>query len=260
MLPKTAFSSSLLFYTLSLASSLYDEKLVKSLTSNNFASLVESSLKPALVEFYSPGCPHCVNLVPIWRNVASNLAGHIQTFGVNCQQDTLCNKYSIRGVPAIKIFLKDEKGKTYWLDYEGDRKADAIIKWARGYATSFVVKVSESKSGGNIINLQKFLKQDSELPHIVFFKRESMVPSLGLNTLSVDYKGKYVFGIVNRKIDGARIANLLGVKLPDGSDALVVIGPNEEKGELYSGPLLFTPMKAHLDKIHAEFKQHKSEL
>lgn len=89
--------------------------------------------RPVLVEFYSPTCPHCVNLVGVWRKVARNLAGHVVVGGVNCREDPLCGQYNVKGVPSIKLFTKDDRGKMLVLGtLLAALRADAAVQTMTG--------------------------------------------------------------------------------------------------------------------------------
>lgn len=223
---------------------------VLTLSSATFPSLVEQSIKPVLVEFYSPGCPHCVKLVPIWSIVARNLAGHIPVAAVNCQADPLCSRYRISGVPSIKIFLHDDSNSLYFLDYTGPREATAIENWAKGYATSFVKKISEAPGGGvgrKVIDVDQFLAIEPSRPRIIMIKRETLAPSLALNTLSVDFKDSLVIGIANFKLDGPILERRLDVKVAPQEDTLLYLKAGERTARIYEGKLRFPDMKNFIE-------------
>jgi hypothetical protein len=51
----------------------------------------------------------------------------------------------------------------------------------------------------------------------------------------------------------------LGVTLPSGKDALVLIKPGELKGTIYEGKLAFSSLKTYFDQLSSTHKQ-KTEL
>ncbi|PJF16922.1 hypothetical protein PSACC_03257 [Paramicrosporidium saccamoebae] len=231
------------------------EKLITKLTDHNFQKTLTTP-KPVLVKFYNPGCPHCTRMVSAWRQVASHFEGHMVVGAVNCATQGVCGKYGVNGVPDVRLFIKGPKGEPVPIKYEGNRTKDSIVGFAKPYLLSYVHKVSDSKKTG-VKSLDAFLKTEAGLPHVIIFKQGKLVPSMGYMTLSVDFKEKYSFGIVNLAID-ADIPGKLGVTLPKDTDSLVFIAPGEKKGELYPGKNSFIEMKAYLQKQIT--KEEKSEL
>lgn len=241
------------------------DRHVVTLASDNFARHVEKSAKPVLVEFYSPGCPHCVHLKDVWRKVAANLAGHVVVGAVNCEGEALCSRFHIRGVPAIKFFPSGTAAAAAPLDYNGVRTVDGIVAFAKRHVPSAVTKVAEKARTG-VVALDTFLAEQPSLGRVLLFKQGSMAPSLPYKTLSNEYRGRLRFGIADAK-QGANLAERLGVELPEDSDALAIIPVGEQKGSLYKGKLTFTELSAFLHHFASEsaantsgYKRHKTDL
>lgn len=78
---------------------------------NNFESVVvENSHKlPVLVDFWADWCQPCQSLIPILHKIAEDYAGQIILAKVNSdQQQALAEKYSVRSLPTVKLFVDGE--------------------------------------------------------------------------------------------------------------------------------------------------------
>lgn len=115
------------------------------------------------VKFYSPNCPHCQRLSPIWEKVAVSSFSHPQSFvvaDVDCNAESfLCERFSIRGVPTL-LFFKD--GKMY--KFSGKREYNDIMKFGAGDYVSAAESGDIPAAGGlgivgkTAYSLQKFIK------------------------------------------------------------------------------------------------------
>jgi protein disulfide-isomerase A6 len=72
---------------------------VKQLTSINFHNTVIKGKGVWFVEFYSPGCPHCRNLVPEYEKLASALDGIANIGAVDTQAENVNEK--IRNIKIL---------------------------------------------------------------------------------------------------------------------------------------------------------------
>lgn len=82
-----------------------------------------------LVEFFAPWCHHCQDLAPEWEKASAALAvsrefilGRADCVGTGKE---LCDKFGIQMFPMIKLF----RHGVFQQDFDGDRKADAIVKF-----------------------------------------------------------------------------------------------------------------------------------
>ena len=62
---------------------------VKVLTSQNFHNTVIQTKPVWFIEFYSPGCPHCRNLVPEYEKLANSLEGMVNLGAVDTQAENV---------------------------------------------------------------------------------------------------------------------------------------------------------------------------
>jgi thiol-disulfide isomerase/thioredoxin len=99
------------------------------ITTDDFDTFIAG--RPTFVKFFSPNCPHCRNIAPVWEKVASVAPTYPQAFqvgDVDCTSETiLCERFGIRGVPSL-IFFND--GRMY--KYAGKREYNDIMKFGAG--------------------------------------------------------------------------------------------------------------------------------
>uniref|UniRef100_A0A8C4QAF5 DnaJ homolog subfamily C member 10 n=1 Tax=Eptatretus burgeri TaxID=7764 RepID=A0A8C4QAF5_EPTBU len=90
------------------------------------------------VNFYSPGCSHCHNLAPTWREFAKEMDGVIRIGAVNCGDNTrLCQLKGIRSYPNLYIFRAGMNP----VKFSGKRTKEDIIKFAMSFVKSDVVEL-----------------------------------------------------------------------------------------------------------------------
>jgi len=76
------------------------------LTTTNFDSLVTVSGLVAMVDFFSPLCPHCVTMNPVVDSIAQAFAGRALVGKVNVDEDDLLqNRFAVYSWPTF-VFLK----------------------------------------------------------------------------------------------------------------------------------------------------------
>jgi protein disulfide-isomerase A6 len=87
---------------------------------------------------------HCKSLVPEWESAAKTLKGVVKVGALDgTTAESIMRKYDVKGFPSLKIFGQNKKSPT---DYQGDRKADAIVS-AGLKAVTDMVKSRTGKSG-----------------------------------------------------------------------------------------------------------------
>merc|ERR1711988_620161 len=101
---------------------------VFTLVGSTFESIVKSTSKDVLVEFYAPWCGHCKKLEPIYKEVAKKLES-VRSI-VIAKMDATTNDVAgvdVEGFPTIKFWRADKKDDP--MDYDGDRDVDSFITW-----------------------------------------------------------------------------------------------------------------------------------
>lgn len=87
---------------------------------------------------------HCKNLAPEWEQAAKALKGVVKVAALDgTTAESVMRKYDVKGFPTLKIFGYNKKTPT---DYQGERKADAIIT-AGVKAVGDMVKARTGKGG-----------------------------------------------------------------------------------------------------------------
>ncbi len=71
----------------------------------NFASEVEGSAVPVLVDFWAPWCGPCKMLGPTIEQLAGEYAGKAKVGKVNVDDNQdLAARFNIRGIPTVLLF------------------------------------------------------------------------------------------------------------------------------------------------------------
>ena len=97
------------------------------LTEQNFESIVSSSNKHVLVEFYAPWCGHCKSLAPKYEQLANVFAGDKEVVIAKVdatEEQGLGTKYGISGYPTLKFFAP---GSSEPESYDGARELDDMV-------------------------------------------------------------------------------------------------------------------------------------
>lgn len=106
-----------------------EENNVASLTKDNFDAVIDEH-EAVLVEFFAPWCGHCKALKPEYEKAALKAKTefpNVLLAMVDATVETeLATAHGVSGYPTLK-FRKNGK----WIDYTGDRKADAIVAWIK---------------------------------------------------------------------------------------------------------------------------------
>ena len=73
-------------------------------TTYNWKDEVIQSQKPLVVEFYSPTCPHCRRLMPIFERLSNEYGDRLKFVMVDASVERdLASGYGVMGVPTLKF-------------------------------------------------------------------------------------------------------------------------------------------------------------
>lgn len=72
-------------------------------------------------------CPPCMQLSPIYKQVANRLA-HVTVTETNCDEEQwVCQNMGIQGYPTIVMYHKHRR-----MEFEGQKTVDNIVQWVKG--------------------------------------------------------------------------------------------------------------------------------
>jgi len=90
-------------------------------------TLVKQSSEPWLIKFYSPKCPHCQDLAPVFEEAATNLKGKLNVGAVNCEVDSqICTAENIDAWPTVTIY----RGAVPIDPFRGERTLVKLLEYA----------------------------------------------------------------------------------------------------------------------------------
>lgn len=74
-------------------------------TSTNWRDEVLKADLPVVVEFYTPTCPFCQRLTPIFKKLSGEFSGKMKFAMVNAAENSdIASGYGVMGVPTLKFF------------------------------------------------------------------------------------------------------------------------------------------------------------
>ncbi|XP_070570725.1 dnaJ homolog subfamily C member 10-like [Ptychodera flava] len=111
---------------------------VHMLDPSDFPDPVINSGEPWFVDFFSPHCPPCKQLIPEWRKAARQLAGQIKFGTVDCTvHNALCNQNNIRSYPTT-VFYNETTPHTF----TGVNTAQGLIDFVEDIMHPLVVELT----------------------------------------------------------------------------------------------------------------------
>ena len=83
---------------------------IKELNDQDFASVISSSDKLVLVDFFTPTCRPCKAMMPTVKQVAKNYESMLSVYKVNISENkTVSSQNNVTGVPTLIIFNKGKE-------------------------------------------------------------------------------------------------------------------------------------------------------
>lgn len=86
-----------------------DEKIIQSISENDFDELTFESTTPTVVLFSANRCNVCKALLPIIEEVAKEYKKKLKVFSVDVDKnDILVKRFKLKGIPTLIIFKEGQ--------------------------------------------------------------------------------------------------------------------------------------------------------
>lgn len=95
----------------------------------NYTEAINSS-KVVLVEFFASWCPHCQRMMPIVEQIKELLAGQVNVYQYDIDQNT--ELASEEGADSIPTFIIYEDGKEKWRE-SGEMDGQVLLSKIESY-------------------------------------------------------------------------------------------------------------------------------
>uniref|UniRef100_A0A3P9IAE1 Protein disulfide-isomerase n=2 Tax=Oryzias latipes TaxID=8090 RepID=A0A3P9IAE1_ORYLA len=104
---------------------------VKVVVAESFNEIVNDPDKDVLIQFYSPSCPHCKKLEPIYRELAETLYSdpHTVIAKMNAVDNDIPLGYDVQGYPTI--YLAPAGRKDNPIRYQGPRELKEFLNFLK---------------------------------------------------------------------------------------------------------------------------------
>ena len=124
----TSFILALLSFSLCFD---FKSSIVTTINDSNFKEYIPNK-RCVILEFYSPSCPHCVNLAPIYEEVFQ-ITAEKRPDVIVAKIDGSANhasisQYTIYGYPTITVFLPGNSTQ-YHSIFNNSRTKESIFEW-----------------------------------------------------------------------------------------------------------------------------------
>ncbi|KAJ2702377.1 hypothetical protein H4218_000857 [Coemansia sp. IMI 209128] len=217
---------------------MYDKgSAVKKLHAGNFDRVLDKTSQPAFVKFLAPWCGYCKSLEPEYEKAARRSQGIGKFYAVDCDEDKnrgLCARFNVKGFPTLKVFTekRTKRGSRRSVDYQGERTAGAMSRFARTLLPSLSKKLSSG-------DLEAFVAgSDAKLPKAVLFTDLRKASDLWKG-IGAQFDRRIQFAHVSSP--GKDVLDKLGIgKLP-----AIVVFPTPQRVDLfqvYKGEAKYTPL------------------
>lgn len=112
---------------------------VKQVVAETFDDIVNDPKKDVLIQFYSPSCPHCKKLEPVYRELADTLFSdpHIVIAKMNAMDNDVPLGYDVQGFPTIYFAPVGKKDEP--IRYQGARELRDFLKFLKREASHGLV-------------------------------------------------------------------------------------------------------------------------
>ncbi|KAM9386400.1 protein disulfide-isomerase A3-like [Pholidichthys leucotaenia] len=104
---------------------------VKVVVAETFDEVVNDPEKDVLIQFYSPTCPHCKKLEPVYRELADKLKSdhNVVIAKMNARDNDIPLNYDVQGFPTIYLAPVGRKDEP--IRYEGSRELRDFLQFLK---------------------------------------------------------------------------------------------------------------------------------
>ncbi|KAM7384892.1 hypothetical protein PAMA_011990 [Pampus argenteus] len=104
---------------------------VKVVVAESFDDIVNDPGKDVLIQFYSPSCPHCKKLEPVYKELADRLYAdpNIVIAKMNAVDNDVPTGYDVQGYPTIYFAPMDKKDEP--IRFEGGRELKDFLRFLK---------------------------------------------------------------------------------------------------------------------------------
>eukprot|EP00064_Thunnus_orientalis_P017887 superscaffoldBa00003929_g17973 len=104
---------------------------VKVVVAESFDDIVNDPDKDVLIQFYSPSCPHCKKLEPVYRELADTLYTdpNIVIAKMNAVDNDIPTGYDVQGYPTIYFAPVGKKSEP--IRYKGGRELKDFLRFLK---------------------------------------------------------------------------------------------------------------------------------
>lgn len=97
------------------------------LNDSQFESFIQKADKPVIVDFWAPWCGPCMQMKPVFEQVANELKGQYLFVSVNLDESQqIANKYGVSSIPTFKV-IKNGTVVTTFMGYTAKESFKANI-------------------------------------------------------------------------------------------------------------------------------------
>jgi len=80
------------------------------ITDSNFATEVEHSALPVLLDLWAPWCPPCRKIAPIIEELTAELAGRVKVGKLNIDENpSTTNRFNVRSIPTLLVLKNGQE-------------------------------------------------------------------------------------------------------------------------------------------------------
>ncbi|XP_067933321.1 dnaJ homolog subfamily C member 10-like [Watersipora subatra] len=134
---------------------------VIALTGSEFETRVsgKSSKELWFVDYYTPWCPPCMQMMPEWRKFAKALKGKPDVYvaSLDCQAyGATCREQGVGSYPSVRLYAAGRAGTAQQAEFSSwFRNAQNFLTWAQDYLPSKVITLNNQNFAQSVLASKK---------------------------------------------------------------------------------------------------------